>query len=146
MKLHVGTSGFSYKEWKGSFYPEKLPANKMLAYYGEHFNAVEVNNTFYRLPKSNMLATWATQVPDDFSFAIKASRHITHIKRLKDTADTLAYLFKAVSVLESKLGLVFFQLPPFLKKDLPRLKSFLNELPKQRKSRVRISKSKLARR
>ena len=87
MNCWVGTSGFSYKAWKGPFYPEDLPNDGMLAYYGERLNAVEINNTFYRMPARKVLADWASKVPDDFSFVLKASRKITHFKRLKDTQD-----------------------------------------------------------
>ena len=83
MKLHVGTSGYSYKEWKGNFYPEKIPAKEMLAFYGERLTAVEINNTFYRMPKESVIEAWAAQVPESFRFSLKASRRITHFKRLK---------------------------------------------------------------
>ena len=92
MELHVGTSGYSYKEWKGPFYPEDLSNKDMLSYYGERLGTVEINNTFYRMPARKVLADWASKVPDDFSFVLKASRKITHFKRLKDTQDELSYL------------------------------------------------------
>jgi uncharacterized protein YecE (DUF72 family) len=128
MNLYVGTSGFSYKEWKGGFYPEDLPDKEMLRYYGTQLNAVEINNTFYRLPKESLLTSWATQVPDQFRFIIKASQKITHFKRLKETGEETGYLLRIVKVLEQRLGVVFFQLPPNLKKDLPRLEEFLKLL------------------
>lgn len=130
MELHVGTSGYSYKEWKGSFYPEDLSAKKMLAYYGERLNGVEINNTFYRLPKSSVLESWAEQVPDGFRFSIKASRRITHFTRLKDEArDPTEYLLSTVETLGPKLGVILFQLPPNFKKDAERLRAFLEVLP-----------------
>ena len=130
VKLYVGTSGYSYKEWKGSFYPEDLAAKKMLAYYGERLSAVEINNTFYRLPKISVLESWAAQVPDGFRFSIKASRRITHFTRLKEEArDPTEYLFSTLDALEDRLGVVLFQLPPNLKKDVERLDGFLGMLP-----------------
>ncbi len=129
MELRVGTSGFSYKEWKGPFYPEDLPAKKMLTYYAEHLGTVEINNTFYRLPKASVLESWAEQVPEGFRFVIKASRRITHFKRLKEAGDETAYLLRTVSALGDRLGCLLFQLPPNLKLDLPRLDAFLGELP-----------------
>jgi len=129
MSLYVGTSGFSYKEWKGGFYPEDLPDKEMLRYYGTQLNAVEINNTFYRLPKEGLLTTWAAQVPEQFRFVIKASQKITHFKRLKDTGEETGYLLRIVKVLEQRLGVIFFQLPPNLRKDLPRLQEFLKLLP-----------------
>jgi len=130
VELHVGTSGYSYKEWKGSFYPEDLPAKKMLSYYGERLNAVEINNTFYRLPKASVLESWAAQVPPSFRFSIKASRRITHFTRLKEEArDPTEYLLSTVETLGERLGVVLFQLPPNLKKDVPRLEGFLEMLP-----------------
>jgi uncharacterized protein YecE (DUF72 family) len=129
MILHVGTSGYSYKEWKGNFYPEKLPAKDMLSYYATRLKAVELNNTFYRLPQKSMVENWKAQVPEDFRFSIKASQRITHFKKLKDVADETKYLLDTVSVLEDRLGVVLFQLPPNMKKDLPRLETFLDCLP-----------------
>jgi len=130
VELHVGTSGYSYKEWKGSFYPEDLPAKEMLTYYGERLNAVEINNTFYRLPKASVLVDWASQVPEGFRFSIKASRKITHFTRLKeDSRDPTEYLLSTVTELGDKLGVILFQLPPNLKKDVPRLTAFLEMLP-----------------
>jgi len=129
MQFFVGTSGYSYKEWKGSFYPEKLPQKEMLSYYGGRLSTVEINNTFYRMPKTAVLQTWAEQVPDDFRFVLKASQRITHQKRLKDVEDETDYLLSTASVLEQRLGAVLFQLPPFLKKDVPRLTEFLHLLP-----------------
>ena len=129
-RLWTGTSGFSYKEWKGSFYPEKLPATKMLEYYSRQLSSVEINNTFYRLPRAEMLEKWAAQVPDDFAFVLKASRRITHMKRLKDAGDPLDYLVTtAVGALGARLGPILFQLPPYLRKDVERLRDFLAIVP-----------------
>ena len=130
MKLYVGTSGFSYKEWKGSFYPEKIPAGEMLSYYSARLPAVELNNTFYRLPQRSMVESWRAQVPDDFRFSVKASQRITHFKRLKEAGAEAQYLLDTVSALEDRLGVVLFQLPPNMKKDCERLESFLKELPR----------------
>ena len=129
MHLFVGTSGYSYKEWKGNFYPEDLPDKEMLMHYGKQLPAVEINNTFYRLPKESVLKSWADQVPADFQFAVKASQRITHIKRLKDAGDETEYLLRIVRVLGSRLGCLLFQLPPNFKKDLPRLEQFLKHIP-----------------
>ncbi|MCY4398701.1 MAG: DUF72 domain-containing protein [Gemmatimonadetes bacterium] len=129
-RLWTGTSGFSYKEWKGSFYPEKLPANRMLEYYSRQLSSVEINNTFYRLPRAEMLEKWASTVPDDFAFVLKASRRITHMKRLKDAGDPLDYLVTtAVGALGARLGPILFQLPPYLRKDVERLRDFLAIVP-----------------
>ena len=129
MRVLAGTSGFSYKEWKGSFYPEDLPADEMLRFYASKFPAVEINNTFYRMPKPALLTGWAEQVPEDFRFVLKASQRITHFKRLKEAASEVEYFFGVAASLGHRLGPALFQLPPNLKKDLPRLESFLAALP-----------------
>ncbi len=129
MNLYVGTSGYSYKEWKGTFYPEKLPAREMLAYYATRLRAVEINNTFYRLPQRSVLENWKEQVPRDFRFSVKASQRITHFKRLKDVDEETRYLLETAAALEERLGPVLFQLPPNMKKDSSRLESFLANLP-----------------
>ena len=129
MNLYVGTSGYSYKEWKGTFYPEDLPDKQMLRYYGERFRSVEINNTFYRMPKESVLEAWAAEVSSDFRFVIKASQRITHEQRLKDTDDSVSYLLKVAIVLKERLGPLLFQLPPFFKQDVPRLRDFLRTLP-----------------
>jgi uncharacterized protein YecE (DUF72 family) len=129
MRVAVGTSGYSYKEWKGSFYPEDLPASEMLRFYASRLPAVEINNTFYRMPRSDVLAGWAEQVPDGFTFVLKASQRITHQKRLKDATEEVDYFFRVATTLGDRLGPVLFQLPPNLKKDLPRLEQFLALLP-----------------
>lgn len=130
MKILAGTSGYSYKEWKGIFYPEDLPDREMLKFYSEHLPTVEINNTFYRMPKTEMLKVWAEQVPTDFQFILKASRKITHIKRLKECEEETEYLFKTSRTLRKRLGVILFQLPPFLRKDAPRLRNFLKLIPK----------------
>jgi uncharacterized protein YecE (DUF72 family) len=129
MNLHVGTSGYSYKEWKGNFYPEDLPAKEMLSYYSRRLPAVEINNTFYRLPQASMIENWKAQVPDDFRFSIKATQRITHIKRLNNCVEETKYLLETAALLEQRLGVVLFQLPPNAKKDVDRLKAFLELLP-----------------
>jgi len=129
MKLYVGTSGYSYKEWKGLFYPEDLPATEMLRYYATRLPAVEINNTFYRLPRENVLTSWGEQVPEEFRFVLKASQKITHFKRLKDAGEETDYLLRTACVLGERLGVILFQLPPNLKKDLSRLEAFLGSLP-----------------
>jgi uncharacterized protein YecE (DUF72 family) len=129
MKIWAGTSGYSYKEWKGTFYPPDLPAKDMLAHYAGRLPAVEINNTFYRLPEKSMLLAWAAQVPPGFRFALKASRRITHMKRLKNAEEETAYLLDTAGVLGPRLGVVLFQLPPYLQADLDRLRRFLDLLP-----------------
>ena len=129
MRLLVGTSGFSYKEWKGSFYPEDLPAEGMLKFYASKLPAVEINNTFYRMPKASVLAQWAEQVPDGFRFVLKASQQITHRLRLKNCEQPVKYFLDVASTLGDRLGPALFQLPPNLKKDLPLLADFLALLP-----------------
>jgi uncharacterized protein YecE (DUF72 family) len=127
--LLAGTSGFSYKEWLGHFYPEKLPASGMLRYYAERFATVEINNTFYRMPAETMLSNWADQVPAHFTFTLKAPRRITHEKRLKEAEQDVTEFVRRAGTLGDKLGVLLFQLPPYLKKDLPRLGDFLALLP-----------------
>jgi len=129
MNLFVGTSGFSYKEWKGVFSPEKMAAKDMLSFYATRLNSVEINNTFYRMPKASLLDGWASQVPDDFSFVLKASQRITHHKRLKEADEPLAYLLETSAELGDRLGPMLFQLPPYLKKDVERLRNFVALFP-----------------
>jgi uncharacterized protein YecE (DUF72 family) len=130
-RLLAGASGYAYKEWQGSFYPEKIKPEAMLAWYAERLPTVEINNTFYQMPKAAVCEHWAQCTPEHFRFAIKASRRITHDARLKAdaAADSVAYLYKNLELLGAKRGPVLFQLPPFLKKDLPRLNDFLQLLP-----------------
>ena len=134
MNLHVGTSGYSYKEWKGNFYPEDLPAKEMLAYYSRRLPAVEINNTFYRLPQASMIENWRDQVPANFRFSIKATQRITHIKRLKNCAEETKYLLETTALLGERLGVVLFQLPPNSKKDNDRLSDFLAMLPDDKRA------------
>ena len=131
MRLWAGASGYSFKEWKGTFYPENMKPDGMLAWYAERLPTVEINNTFYQMPKVAVLENWAKCTPAGFRFAIKASRRITHMARLKaDTAaDSVAFLYRNLAALGAKRGPVLFQLPPFMKKDLPRLSEFLRLLP-----------------
>ena len=130
MQVFVGTSGYAYKEWKGAFYPAKLPAVEMLRFYASRLPAVEINNTFYRMPSEKVLVDWAGQVPEAFRFALKASQRITHYARLKIEDDSLDYFLRTANVLGPRLGPTLFQLPPNLKKDLPRLTDFLARLPR----------------
>jgi uncharacterized protein YecE (DUF72 family) len=127
--FHVGTSGFSYPAWRGAFYPEKLPARDMLAFYAGVFGAVEINNTFYRMPAPAVLAGWAAQTPPAFRFALKAPQQITHRLRLKDAVEPARELVRRSDALGARRGPLLFQLPPNLKQDLPRLEAFLAGLP-----------------
>lgn len=130
-RLIAGASGYSFKEWRGDFYPADMKPEGMLAWYAERLPTVEINNTFYQMPKTAVLENWSRATPQDFRFAIKASRRITHMARLKaeTAADSVAYLYKNLAALGAKRGPVLFQLPPFMKKDLPRLDEFLKLLP-----------------
>ena len=129
MKTYVGMSGYSYKEWKGGFYPEKIKAGEMLPYYGSRLGAVEVNNTFYRMPTERLLESWAGQVPEDFVFAFKAPQVITHFKRLTHVEEEAEYLFKTLSFLGKRLGPVLFQFPATFRADVPALERFLRLVP-----------------
>ena len=129
MALYVGTSGFSYKEWKGSFYPEAIAASEMLRYYASHLRAVELNNTFYRMPQPSMIESWKAQVSENFRFSVKAPQSITHFRRLNNAKPQTQLMLKTVAALESRLGAVIFRLPENMKKDLKRLEVFLKELP-----------------
>jgi uncharacterized protein YecE (DUF72 family) len=129
MNLYVGTSGYSYKPWKGPFYPKDLPDKQMLRYYGEQFRTVEINYTFNRMPNASTLQTWADMVPAEFRFVLKAHKRITHIHRLKNTDESVSYLIDAVATLKKRLGPLLFQLPPNFKKDTQRLDAFLGLLP-----------------
>jgi uncharacterized protein YecE (DUF72 family) len=130
MRVLVGTSGYSYKEWKGSFYPADLAAAKMLPFYASHFDTVEINNTFYRTPEAKTVAKWAGEVPETFVFVLKAPQRITHQKRLAGAEDDVRFFFEAAAELGPKLGPVLFQLPPFSRKDVPKLRDFLKVLPR----------------
>ena len=129
MHIRAGASGFAYKPWKGPFYPADLKDAEMLRYYGERLPAVEINNTFYRIPKRTVLEAWAAEVPAGFHFAFKASRRITHMKRLKECEEPLSYLLTNLATLGPRLGPLLFQLPPNLKADLDRLNRFMDLLP-----------------
>jgi uncharacterized protein YecE (DUF72 family) len=130
-QLLAGASGYSFKEWKGNFYPQSIKPDAMLAWYGERLPTVEINNTFYQMPKASVLENWAKSTPAGFRFAIKASRRITHFARLKPetAADSVDFLYRNLAALDVKRGPVLFQLPPQMKKDLPRLNEFLRLLP-----------------
>jgi uncharacterized protein YecE (DUF72 family) len=130
-RLWAGASGFAFKQWKGNFYPDKIAPEDMLAWYAGRLPTVEINNTFYAMPKASVLTHWVEVTPEDFRFALKAPRRITHEARLKAdaAADSVDYLYKTLQALGAKRGSVLFQLPPFLKKDVPRLRDFLAMLP-----------------
>jgi uncharacterized protein YecE (DUF72 family) len=129
MATWIGTSGFQYAEWKGSFYPEDLPLKKMLPYYAERFSTTEINYSFRRIPSKTTLANWAAATPPDFKFGFKAPERITHHARLKDCEETLRFFAVVISDLEKKLGPVLFQLPPKFPKDAERLRIFLGSMP-----------------
>ena len=129
MRLYAGTSGFSYDEWKGSFYPEDLPAKQRLAYYATRLTTVEINNTFYRTPTTSVVEGWRGQVSGDFRFVLKASQRLTHQRRLKDCAEDLAHALGVYRAMQERLGPLLFQLPPNFKLDLPRLAAFLELVP-----------------
>jgi len=128
-RVLVGTSGFSYKEWKGRFYPEDLPEKQMLSFYATHFSAVEIDSTFYRMPSVKTLEAWRDSTPPNFRFALKASQQITHRQRLKVPSDALDFWTSLVPALGDRLGFVCYQLPPFFRCDIPRLQAFLEVLP-----------------
>jgi uncharacterized protein YecE (DUF72 family) len=129
MRVHVGTSGYNFPEWKGTFYPEKLPAAQMLPYYAERLSTVEVNYTFYRMPNAKTIAGWDAATPPGFTLVLKAPQRITHIARLKDIDDPLRYFLETARKLGQKLGPVLFQLPPNFKKDVARLGDLLTQFP-----------------
>jgi uncharacterized protein YecE (DUF72 family) len=128
-RVRAGTSGFSYEEWHGPFYPEGLKAGERLRYYAGRLATVEINNTFYRMPKAELMLGWKEQVPEGFRFALKAPRRITHIQRLREPAASLPHLYEVAGALGDRLGPILFQLPPNLKLDLERLRAFLDALP-----------------
>jgi uncharacterized protein YecE (DUF72 family) len=125
MNFYVGTSGFSYPKWKGSFYPAKLPAKQMLGFYATQFRTVEINNSFRHMPAASALEAWAGQVPADFRFVIKAPQAITHFRRLKGADELVSSYLETAGALKERLGPLLFQLPPNFKKDVPRLRAFL---------------------
>ena len=132
--IHVGTSGYNYEAWRGSFYPEDLPGKKMLAYYAERFDTVEINYSFYRKPTPKIVENWAAQVPERFRFALKAWQRITHQKRLRDCAELVTAFVEVARELGPRLAPVLYQLPPNLKADVPLLREFLLQLPRDLKA------------
>lgn len=130
MRVATGTSGFSYKEWIGSFYPLKLPAARMLQFYAERLPTVELNNTFYRMPNESLMRGWNERTPESFRFVLKAPRQMTHIRKLQDCGDALARFIGVAGVLGDKLGPLLFQLPPTFQRDVDRLADFLRLLPR----------------
>src|SRR5215831_6492392 len=135
MIFYVGTSGYSYPKWRGSFYPEKMPTAEMLSFYAARFHAVEINNTFRKMPEASVLERWASQVPTEFRFVLKAPQTITHIQRLRDASALVSEFLKAAVTLKERLGPLLFQLPPNFKKDVPRLRELLSLL----KPRCRVA-------
>jgi uncharacterized protein YecE (DUF72 family) len=129
-KIHIGTSGWHYKHWRGSFYPEHLKTQDWLKHYSHRFNTVELNNSFYQLPTKSSFETWRDDSPGDFLFAVKGSRFITHMKKLKDASSSTASFFEAAEHLQEKLGPVLFQLPPRWRVNVERLKEFLTSIPR----------------
>lgn len=134
MKLFIGTSGYDYDEWRGKFYPDDVPKKKRLPYYASKFGTVEINASFYRKPSQKQLDNWAAQVPGDFHFAFKAWQRITHQKRLRDCADLVTVFNDELRAMGPRLGPVLYGLPPNFKKDVPRLRDFLNQLPRDLKA------------
>lgn len=129
--FNIGTSGWSYSGWLGNFYPEKIKSNLVLPYYAKYLDSVELNNSFYQIPKEKNIKTWVEITPTHFIFSCKANRYITHMKKLEDVDDSLKRLLKAFSNFEEKLGPILFQFPPYWQIDIPRLKKFIEQLPKQ---------------
>lgn len=130
MALYVGTSGYSYKPWKGSFYPAKIADKDMLRFYGERFRTVEINSSFYGMPRVSTLESWAGSVPEGFRFVLKSPKLITHERRLKDVGEQAAALIAGAGTLADRMGPLLFQLPPNMKKDATRLGAFLAALPR----------------
>lgn len=128
-RVWIGTSGFSYKEWKGTFYPSDLPDREMLSYYSTRFRTVEIDSTFYRMPSEKTLEAWKVATPEDFRFTVKASQQITHRQRLQVPSNALDYLTATVPQLGRRLAMIMYQLPPFFRCDLGRLQAFLEVLP-----------------
>jgi len=133
MEIRIGTSGWHYRHWKGPFYPPKIRDSEMLSFYLKHLDTVEINNTFYRLPNKNTVKAWRQHSPEGFLFAVKGSRFITHMKKLRNPAEHIKYFYDTVKLLGPKLGPIIFQLPPKWKCNIKRLEAFLNELPKESK-------------
>jgi uncharacterized protein YecE (DUF72 family) len=129
MQVWAGTSGFSYTAWRGTFYPEDLPTGEMLSFYATQLPAVEINNTFYRMPRESVLEGWAEAVPDGFRFALKASRRITHFKRLSGAEEETEFFVQTATALADRAGVILYQLPPNFKRDDERLGEFVSRLP-----------------
>ncbi len=127
--IHIGTSGWHYNHWRGVFYPESLKPKDFLKFYAEHFATAEINNTFYRLPTNEAVSEWRETVPERFIFSVKASRYITHMKKLKEPETSLPRFLEKAELLVDKLGPILFQLPPYWHFDLERLQTFLKSLP-----------------
>jgi uncharacterized protein YecE (DUF72 family) len=127
-QIHIGTSGWSYEHWKGSFYPKDLKSADWLEHYAQHFSTVEINNTFYRIPSTTTVQNWYTRVPQQFLFAVKASRYITHQRKLQDCRHTLSFFYESIAEFKDKAGPILFQLPPFFRKDKDRLRDFIHLL------------------
>jgi len=140
-RYRVGTSGFSYKEWKGNFYPEDLADSEMLRWYAERLDAVEINNTFYRMPTRRLLEGWSEQVPEAFAFALKTPRRITHQKKLRDVEEDVGYLVETAGALGAWLGPLLVQLPPYLKKDVALLSDFVALIPPGTRAAVEFRSS-----
>lgn len=137
-RYYIGTSGWHYDDWRGRFYPEKLPKAKWLEFYARHFNTLELNNPFYRLPSEQAFTKWYDSSPPDFTFAVKVSRFITHIKRLKDCSDEVNNFMSRAAILKEKLGPLLYQLPPGLHRDDEKLNAFLNILPRKLKHAIEL--------
>jgi uncharacterized protein YecE (DUF72 family) len=131
--VHIGTSGWHYKHWVGLFYPDKMPPSKMLRFYLERFDTVEINNSFYRLPTESAIEGWCRETPPNFCFAVKASRYITHNRKLNDPVNTVDKFMTLIEKLGRRLGPILFQLPPFWKLNIERLENFLSGLPKHQR-------------
>ncbi len=127
--LYAGTSGYSFREWVGKFYPPKTPAKEYLAFYASRLNSVEINHTFRRFPTTQLLTSWAEKTPESFIFSLKMHQSVTHGARLKSVGDSVEDFLKAASPLGPRLGVILFQLPPYFKAEIDRLESFLKELP-----------------
>ena len=135
-EIRIGTSGWHYDHWVGPFYPDHMKPADFLAFYAERFTTAEINNSFYQLPSATTLAQWRDAVPDGFRFTAKASRYITHMKKLKDPAASLERFLERIAILEPKLGPLLFQLPPKWRADVDRLEAFLDAVPKERRAAV----------
>jgi uncharacterized protein YecE (DUF72 family) len=138
VRVIAGTSGYSYKEWKGTFYPEGLPASKMLTFYSGHFGSVEINNTFYRMPEAKTLEKWASEVPDSFTFVLKAPQRITHQKKLAGVEDDVRHFLEVAATLGPRLGPLLFQLPPYLRRNVDALRGLLSAIPRERRVALEV--------